>query len=69
MATTLAILMALGIFIGGPALIGFAIAGVFYLSGRRAVREERVKALGEAVAEALSEQPAEEPAKEPVSVA
>jgi len=59
METTLAILMVLGIFLGIPAVIGAAIAGVFYLSGRRALRAERARALGEAVTEALREQPAE----------
>jgi hypothetical protein len=41
METTLAILMALGIFVGIPAVIGFAIAGVYILGKRRVVRAER----------------------------
>jgi hypothetical protein len=41
METTLAILMVLGIFVGVPAVIGFAIAGVYALTGRRAVRAKR----------------------------
>ena len=45
METTLAILMVLGIFIGIPAVIGFAIAGVYILSDRRVRRAERTKAV------------------------
>ena len=75
MGTTLAILMVLGIFVGVPALIGFAIAGMYILSDRRVRRAERVKALEEA-AGILVEQPAEvqgeaaveEPANEGVPV-
>ena len=49
METTLAILMVLGIFVGIPAIIGFAIAGVYILTDRRALRAERhVKAVGKA---------------------
>ena len=44
METTLAILMVLGIFVGIPAVIGFAIAGIYMLGTRRAVRTERAKA-------------------------
>ena len=77
METTLAILMVLGIFVGIPALIGFAIAGTYMLSDRRVRRAQRAKAVEEMVAEALTEQPAEaqgqavakEPVKEPVQVA
>ena len=58
METTLAILMVLGIFVGIPALIGFAIAGTYILSDRRVRRAERAKAV-EAVAKALHKQPAE----------
>jgi len=48
METTLAILMALGIFVGVPAVIGFAIAGVYVALGRRTLRAERyAEATGE----------------------
>jgi flagellar biosynthesis component FlhA len=66
METTLAVLMVLGIFVGIPAVIGFAIAGMYILSDRRARRAERVQSLTEAVtaaedmvAEAKREQSAE----------
>ncbi len=49
METILAILMALGIFVGIPTVIGFAIVGVYALGRRRALRaERRAEALGEA---------------------
>ncbi len=48
METTLAILMVLGIFVGIPAIIGFAIAGLYLQSNRRVRRAERAKALEEA---------------------
>ena len=71
METALAILMVLGIFVGIPALVGFAIAGVYILSDRRVRRAERAKAL-EKAGEVLQEQPAEASAKastrEPVGV-
>ncbi|MFC1864595.1 hypothetical protein ACFLYG_02065 [Chloroflexota bacterium] len=57
METTLAILMVLGIFVGIPAVIGFAIASFFVLADRRVRRAERANGLEEA--EALLEQPAE----------
>ncbi len=57
METTLAILMVLGIFVGIPALIGFAIAGTYIMVDRRARRVERAKAVDE-VAEALHKQAA-----------
>lgn len=63
METALAILMVLGIFAGIPAVIGFAIAGVYILSDRRIRRAERAKTV-EAVAEALRGQPAEAVGKE-----
>ena len=45
----LAILMVLGIFVGIPTVIGFAIAGIYILGQRRALRAERTaKVLGEA---------------------
>ena len=50
METTLGILMVLGIFVGIPAVIGFAIAGVYIMSDRRARRAERAKVLGKATA-------------------
>ena len=65
METTLAILMALGIFVGLPAVIGFAIGGAFVLADRRVRRAEQAKAREGAVtaakkivAEAKLEQPA-----------
>jgi len=49
METTLAILIVLGIFLGIPAIVGFAIAGMYLLTGRRAQRTERAaEAVGEA---------------------
>ena len=49
METTLAILMVLGIFVGIPAVIGFAIAGAHILADRRAAEvKQKVKVLGEA---------------------
>ncbi len=44
METTLAILMVLGIFVGIPALIGFAIGGTYILTGHHAHRVEHAKA-------------------------
>lgn len=47
METTLAILTVLGIFVGIPAVIGFAIVGTYILGERRALRaERRAKVLG-----------------------
>lgn len=43
MELTLAILMVLGIFVGIPAVIGFAVAGVYVLGARQAKRAERVQ--------------------------
>lgn len=54
MDTTLAILMALGIFVVGPALIGLAILGVAILSGRRELKARQAEAVKEA-AKALAE--------------
>jgi len=66
METTLAVLMVLGIFVGIPAIIGFAIAGMYIMSDRRARRAERAQSIAEAVtaaedmvAEAKREQSAE----------
>jgi len=64
METALAILMVLGIFVGVPALIGFATAGVYILSDRRVRKAKAAKAL-EAVTEVPGVQPAETPAEEP----
>jgi flagellar biosynthesis component FlhA len=52
METTLAILVVLGIFVGIPAVIGFAIAGMYLLSDRRTRRAERAQSVAEAVAAA-----------------
>ena len=57
METTLAILMVLGIFIGIPVVIGFAIGGIFLLSDRRAVRAERAKVPAEPEAAELAREP------------
>ena len=64
METTLAILTVLGIFIGIPAVIGFAVAGVYIMSDRRAKRAERAKAL----AGATAKEPVKETAKEPTMI-
>ncbi len=69
METTLAILMVLGIFVGIPAIIGLAIAGLYIRSDRRVRRAERAKAMEEAVAEALTKQAAEKVTKAHVRVA
>ena len=74
METTLAILMVLGIYLGIPAVIGLAIAGVFLFSDRRVRRSKRARALAEAEAqlkqpgEVPSEAVVEETTKEPTSV-
>jgi len=49
MELTLAILIVLGIFVGVPAVIGFAIAGAYILSDRQVRRAEHAKALEEEV--------------------
>lgn len=64
MELALAILMVLGIFVGIPAVIGFAIAGTYILRDRQAQKAKTAKAL-EAVAEAPGAQPAEAPSQEP----
>ncbi len=51
METALAILMVLGIFVGIPALIGLAIAGVYIRSNRQTLRADHTKALKEATKE------------------
>ncbi len=53
METTLAILMVLGIFVGIPALIGFAIAGTYMRSDRRVRRAERAEAVKEPAKETV----------------
>ena len=45
MGTTLAILMVLGIFVGIPAVIGFAIAGVHIMRGKQTHRAKHAKAI------------------------
>lgn len=50
MGTALAILMVLGIFVGVPALVGFAIASTYILKDRRVRRAERGKAAEEMAA-------------------
>lgn len=66
MELALAIMMVLGIFVAIPAVIGFAIAGAYIWSDRRArkaerakAREETVKAAEKIISEAELEQPAE----------
>jgi flagellar biosynthesis component FlhA len=49
METTLAILMALGIYVGIPVVIGLAIGGVFVMADRR-VRRTQKAAVNEAKA-------------------
>ena len=66
METTLAVLMVLGIFVGIPAIIGFAIAGMYIMSNRRARRAERTQSVAEAIAAAedmVAEAKGEQPAK------
>lgn len=63
METAFAILMVLGIFVGVPALIGFAIAGAYILKDRQVRRVEHAKALEKAKAVV------KEPTKEHVPVA
>jgi flagellar biosynthesis component FlhA len=48
MELALAILMVLGIFVGVPAVIGFAIAGAYMLRDRQVRRVKRAKVLAEA---------------------
>ena len=63
METTLAILMVLGIFVGIPVVIGFAIAGAYILRDRRVRKAEHAKAVEEA------ETVVREPAKDHVLTA
>lgn len=50
METTLAILMVLGIFVGIPAIVGFAIAGIAILVAPLNAKTEQTGTLGEAQA-------------------
>lgn len=68
METFLAVLMVLGIYLGAPLVIGFAIAGAVVLWSRRAKKErprpsveEEIAAMEELITEARSER-ATEPA-------
>ena len=63
METTLAILMVLGIFVGIPVVIGFAIAGGYVWNDYRVRRTGHAKAVGEA------EDVVKEPTKEHVLAA
>lgn len=67
MELTLAILMVLGIFVGIPALIGFAIAGVFILQGRRVRQVEPGKTLKEELAQLPFEAPIRHEAVKPAA--
>jgi hypothetical protein len=58
METTLAVLVILGIFVGIPAVVGLAIAGMYIMSDRRVRRANRVKAL-ETATEALPQETAD----------
>ena len=66
METALAILMALGIFVGVPAVIGFAIVGTFILRERQARKARQVKPLAEEPAEGLDRIKVKMPTTEPV---
>ncbi len=50
METTLAILMALGIYVGIPVIIGLTIGGAFVTADRRARKAEQARAVKEAEA-------------------
>jgi len=54
METALAILMVLGIYVGVPMVIGFAVAATVVWTARRSKRAERAKALAEVEAEELA---------------
>jgi len=58
METTLAVLIVLGIFVGIPAVVGFAIAGIYIISDRRGLRAKRAKAVAEAEARKATEEAA-----------
>ena len=51
METALGMLIALGVFVGGPAIIGFGILGTMILRGRRVARAHELQAAGAAQAE------------------
>lgn len=50
METALTILMVLGVYLGIPAVIGLAIAGVTILTKNLATKTEQIKTFGEAQA-------------------
>lgn len=58
MEMVLAILMVLGIFIGIPAVIGFAISGVYLLNERKIRKIRQIKAVKEAAT--ITEEPIKE---------
>ena len=51
METFLAVLMAIGIYLVAPALLAFAIAGIFIMVDQRAKRAKQARSLEEAVEE------------------
>ena len=51
METALGMLIALGVFVGGPAIIGFGILGTVILRERRMARARELQAAGAAQAE------------------
>ena len=66
MESVLAILMALGIFVGVPAVIGFAIVGTFILRERQARRARQAEPLAEEPVEGLDRIKVKLPTAEPV---
>jgi hypothetical protein len=50
METVLAILMALGIYVGIPVIIGLSVCGVYIMVGHRAHREAKAEVVKEAEA-------------------
>ena len=46
METVLAVLMAIGIFVGVPVLIGLTVIGIYFGSKRRIRRKERIETTG-----------------------
>lgn len=67
MEQALVILMVLGIFVGVPVVIGFAIVRTYILIDRRVRRDRRLEPLTEetvaSTSEALDEEPSEAPTK------
>ena len=49
METFMAVLMALGIYLGVPLIIGLAIAGIFIMADQKIKRAKQTKSLEEAV--------------------